>query len=126
VNDEAPMFREGQRLELGRHSSQIRWLRLWVVLLTVLAALGPIAGAAGYWRAANTTRENCVRIHRIVGIGQEIIGDPDAEGRPGKTLRQYRDAGTLTAEQYASAIGHLKHQLARWESADCPPPSPLP
>jgi hypothetical protein len=122
MHDGAPKFPEGQRIELSTHTMQIRWLRVWVVLLTVLAALGPIAGVVGYYRANQAVSENCARIHAIVQVGTQIIGDPDAQGRPGKTLRQYRDAGTITRKQYAVAIRGLERRLARWRSADCPPP----
>lgn len=123
--EEGAKYPRGQQLELGAHGSQIRWLRVWIVSLALLASLGAVAGAFGYWQASKAADENCVRIHRIVAVGHQIIADPDASGRPGKTLRQYRDMGSISPDQYAQAIGRLNRQVAEWQSADCPMPKTL-
>jgi hypothetical protein len=112
----APKFREGQRMELGTHRRQIRWLRWWVVPLTVLAALGPFAGAVSYLRSSRAIEDNCVRIHRIVSVGSELIEGGNV------SLAQYLRDGTITRAQYDRGVAESARQLKRWRSADCPPP----
>jgi hypothetical protein len=114
-----PKFREGQQIELGTHRRQIRWLRWWVLPLTILAALGPVAGGVGYWQSSRAIDDNCVRIHRIVSVGSQLIESGDV------SLAQYLRDGTITRAQYDRGVAESARQLKRWRSADCPPPKLL-
>lgn len=117
MTDGAPQYREGQQMELGAHRSAIGWLRVWVVLLTILATLGSVAGAVGYWRAGRAVNENCVRIHKIVDVGSGLI----AGGRV--SLAQYLKDGTISRAQYDRGVRQSDRQLALWRSADCQSPA---
>jgi hypothetical protein len=122
----APRYKEGQGIALAQVHAQVRRLRRWLLLVAVLAAFGAFTSAWGLYRAGQATDNNCVRIHRIVAVGNGIIADRDAQGRPGKSLRQFRDDGLLSETQFQRALAAQIEQLKRWRSADCPAPPPEP
>jgi hypothetical protein len=121
----APQYKEGQGIALQTLHNQVRRLRRWVLLVAVLATFSAFTSAWGLYRAGQASDNNCVRIHRIVAVGNGIIADRDAQGRPGKSLRQFRDDGLLSETQFQRALDAQVTQLKRWQSADCPtPPEP--
>lgn len=83
----------------------------------VLASASLLLNVVLFTRTADSVDDNCLRVHRIVQVGDEII----AAGKP--TLEQYRRDGLLTEAQYRRAVENVDLQLARWRSADCRPQS---
>lgn len=118
----SPQFREGQQIALGTHHAQIRWLRIALMVVAVFAMFGMAAGAFGLYAARQTSENNCVRIHRLTVVGAEIIADRDSQGRPGKSLNEFRREGLLSRAQFDREMAALTSRLERWDSADCPPP----
>ncbi len=74
-----------------------RWVKAMVAFSTVLAALAILVSASLFAANRQVADDNCARIHRIVVVGGEIIGDP---ARPDQAKAQ--------------------RQLERWRTADCP------
>lgn len=81
-----------------------------VAVLTVL-----VVGAIGAQRWNRETDDACVRIHRVVVVGAEVIASTRT-----MIAEDYRDR-RITRQMRDRAYRRIDAQLVRWRSADCVP-----
>ena len=94
----------------GEQSAKLR--RLVVVVLLCGAVIASAVLGSGVLLASRVG-SNCDGIHNFAVVGADIIDDGFED------LRQYRDDGLLSQEQYERAVKKTRGRLAKWRAADC-------
>jgi hypothetical protein len=94
-----------------------------VLLVAMCVAVGSNIGVTTAYvlpKITGAINDNCGKIHALTRNGAEIIEGGKAD------LRQYYVAGTINREQYRAGLRAVDRRLARWNTADCRPPSLTP
>lgn len=89
-------------------------MRIALFSLLVGVALLALLEAWSFKVISDRAQENCVRIHRVVTGGAQVI---DARRR----LQAFLRSGAISRDQYDRGVKESERNLRIWMMGDCPP-----